>query len=177
MSRGIMICGANGSGKTTLGKALAVYLGFRHMDIEEYYFLPSDIPYSLHRSREECAALMLSDIDKFGDFVITAVSPDFGSEINSLCKMAVYLYAPKELRLERIKKRSLEQFGERAQRGGNLFESENNFLSFAASRSVDDIEKRFDILTCPKIYADGAEVISKNVKIISEEWEKVCQSS
>lgn len=176
MPGGIMICGANGSGKSTLGKALAEAIGFCHMDIEEYYFLPSDIPYSLHRSREECAELMLRDIYKSGDFIITAVNPDFGGGINSLCRMAVYLYAPKEVRLERIKKRSFEKFGERAARGGDLFEIEDNFLRFAANRPVEDIEKRFDILTCPKIYADGEEDISENVKIISEEWEKICQS-
>ncbi len=176
MPCGIMICGANGSGKTTLGQALAASLGFCHMDIEDYYFLPSDIPYSLHRSREECAELMLCDIYKFGDFIITAVSPGFGGEINSLCKMAVYLYAPKEVRLERIKKRSLEKFGERAAQGGDLFETENNFLRFSANRSVEDIEKRFEVLTCPKIYAEGERDISENVKIISEEWKRICQS-
>ena len=97
----------------------------------DYYFLDSPVPYSLHRSREKCARLMLLDIDKFG---------------------------------------------KRAEKGGDLFEMENDFLRFAASHSVEDIEKRFEILNCPKIYADGAEDISKNVKIISGEWKKICQS-
>lgn len=37
-THGIIIFGANGSGKTTLGRELAGLLGFRHMDIEDYYF-------------------------------------------------------------------------------------------------------------------------------------------
>ena len=40
----------------------------------------------------------------------------------------------------------------------------------------EDIEKRFEVLTCPKIYADVTEDISENVKIISEEWERICQN-
>ena len=38
MRCGICLCGLNGCGKTTLAKALAETLGFKHLDIENYYF-------------------------------------------------------------------------------------------------------------------------------------------
>lgn len=171
MSCGIMICGANGSGKTTLGKALAAALGFKHMDIEDYYFLDSDVPYSCSRPRDEMLTLMLDDIEKYGRFVLTVVDGDFGDKITSLYKMAVYISAPLELRIERIKKRSFEKFGERMLKGGDMFEQENNFFEFAAARSMEKTEKWLKTLRCPVIYADGTKGIEDNVKTIVEELE------
>lgn len=59
-THGIIIFGANGSGKTTLGRELAGLLGFRHMDIEDYYFEKSEIPYTVKRSRKDCLELMIA---------------------------------------------------------------------------------------------------------------------
>lgn len=38
---GIAIVGGNGSGKTTIGRELANLIGYKHMDIEDYYFSSS----------------------------------------------------------------------------------------------------------------------------------------
>lgn len=173
MPGGIIICGLNGSGKTSLGSKLAASLGFKHMDIEDYCFLPSDTPYSFRSSREEWERAMLRDIHMSEGFVITAVSPMLCSEINSLCRLTVYLSAPLETRLARMKNRSIEKFGERVMPGGDMYESENKFYEFAAGRLPDSIEKQLDTLGCPVICADGARAVSFNVKYISEEWKKL----
>lgn len=62
MPRGIIIFGANGSGKSTLGRELARALNCKYMDIEDYHFIQSEIPYTVERSREDCLNLILSDI-------------------------------------------------------------------------------------------------------------------
>ena len=54
---GILICCLNGSGKTTLGRVLAEKIGFRHFDIEQYYF-PEPNSYTQSHTREEVAALL-----------------------------------------------------------------------------------------------------------------------
>lgn len=79
---GIIICGANGSGKTTIGRELANALNYKHMDIEDYYFIESKIPYSKSRTRDEVQRLILKDIEKHNHFIITAVNGDMGQEIN-----------------------------------------------------------------------------------------------
>ena len=52
MKCGICVCGLNGSGKTTLAGALAKELNFKHIDIEQYYFISTENPYSSSRTRE-----------------------------------------------------------------------------------------------------------------------------
>lgn len=73
MVRGIAVVGPNGSGKTTLGGLLAAACGCRHMDIEDYYFRPSAIPYADPRTRAEARALLLADMKKHRRFVFSAV--------------------------------------------------------------------------------------------------------
>lgn len=169
-THGIIIFGANGSGKTTLGRELAGLLGFRHMDIEDYYFEKSEIPYTVKRSRKDCLELMLFDIEKYGSFVITAVTGDFGDEIQRLYKLAVGITAPHEVRMSRIKQRSREKYGDRVCKGGDMYEQEQQFFDFAAARSLSGIGEWAETLTCPVMYVDGMVDFHINAAAIAERF-------
>ena len=153
--QGIIVFGANGSGKTTLGRELARRLNFKHMDIEDYHFEKSNIPYTVERSRENCIRLMLADIEKHKSFVISAVTGDFCETIEQFYKLAVYITAPHELRMERIKRRSYEQHGTRIQKDGDMYHQHQRFIDFAASRSLSRIDQWAETLACPIIQIDG----------------------
>lgn len=166
MPEGIIICGGNGSGKTTLGRELAAAIGYKHMDIEDYYFMEADIPYSKSRTRDEVIQLMLKDTEKYRRFIISAVNGDMGKEINSMYCCAVYLSVLKELRLERVKRRAFCKFGARVLPGGDMYEQEQRFFELVASRTTEQTEQWLKTLSCPVIYADGTREISENVRLI-----------
>lgn len=155
--QGIIVFGANGSGKSTLGRELARVLNFKHMDIEAYAFKESEIPYTNPRSHEECIELMLADIERERGFVISAVTGDFGDKIVSLYDLAVFLSAPIELRIKRIKQRAHERYGERVREGGDMYEQNMKFIDFAATRSLSKIEQWAETLLCPVIRIDGTK--------------------
>ncbi len=121
---GIIIFGANGSGKTTLGRELARILNYRHMDIEDYCFEKSEIPYTKVRSKKNYLKLMLTDIEKYGSFVISTVIGDLGDIIPQFYELAIFMSAPHELRMERVKNRSYQLYGERVCEGGDMYEQE-----------------------------------------------------
>ncbi len=176
MANGILICGANGSGKSTLGKELAAALHYKHIDIEDYYFIRSDIPYSKSRTRKEVCNLILKDIEKYHNFVLSAVNGDMGEEINSTYKLAVYLSAPLVLRLERVKQRSYERFGNRVLAGGDMYEQEQKFFDYVATHSTEKAEKAkvwLSTLSCPVIEADGTKDIDGNVKWLTDEIDRI----
>jgi uridine kinase len=152
---GIIVFGLNGSGKTTLGRELARILDFKRMDIEDYYFEESEIPYTNLRSREDYLNLMLSDIEKYGSFVLSAVTGDFGDIIPQFYKLGVYISVSLEIRMERIKQRAFEQHGERVLKGGDMYEQEQKFFNFAASRLLSVIEHWAESLDCPVVHVDG----------------------
>lgn len=167
MVRGIAVAGANGSGKTVLGRRLAALLGCRHLDAEDYSFGPSSIPYANPRTQREVRERLYADIEGGGPFVLSAVSCDFGAEINALYACVLYVQAPPALRLERIRRRSQRQFGGRVLPGGDMYEQEQRFYSFVASRTMEPAEAWLRGLDCPVIYVDGTQPLEDNAKMLN----------
>jgi len=165
-TRGILIFGANGSGKTTLARALAQALGFFFMDIETYHFAESAIPYTAERPPEERLARMLADIGRHGDFVLSAVTGDFGGGIQDMYALAVYLSAPLGLRLARVRERALAQHGARVLPGGDMHAQQDSFNDFVAARPLQRIEHYAEALTCPVIYLAGERAVDVNVAAV-----------
>lgn len=176
MPHGIIVFGANGSGKTTLARELAQILNFKHMDIEAYCFKESEIPYANPFTRQEYIELMLADIEKYRSFVISTVIGDLGDMIPSYYELAVYLSAPFELRMERVKQRAYKQFGARILEGGDMYEQEQKFFDFVANRPLDKIEKWAETLTCPIIRVDGSADWRENAAWIAELYLKSMES-
>ena len=58
----IHIFGASGSGTSTLGREIASGLGYRFMDTDDYFWLPTDPKYTHKRPVSERLALMRQDI-------------------------------------------------------------------------------------------------------------------
>jgi len=169
---GIIVFGTNGSGKTTLACELARILGFKHIDHEDYAFEKSDIPYTNERSRDEQIKLMLADIEEIRGFVISAVTGDFGEEIESLYDLAVHIEAPCELRIERVKQRDIEKFGERITKGGDMYDGHQKFIEFVASRPLSRIEQWEETLVCPVIRIDGTKDWLMNAAKIAKQWKE-----
>lgn len=113
MPNGIVIFGANGCGKTTLGCELARKLNIKHLDVEDYNFEESEIPYSKPRSKNTVIELMLIIIEKCDSFALSAVTGNYGDKISPMYKLGVFLSVPADIRLDRVEHRSLEQYGER----------------------------------------------------------------
>jgi len=174
---GIIIFGANGSGKTTLGHELSRVLGFKRMDAEDYYFREAKIPYSDSRSKDEVIGLMIADINKHRSFVISTYIGDLGGIIPQYYKLAVYIKAPYELRMKRVKQRVIDKFGERVLEGGDMYEQEQRYFDFMANRPLLKIDQWAQTLSCPIIHIDGTLDWRVNAQTIAEKWRlEICDS-
>jgi adenylate kinase family enzyme len=56
------ILGASGSGITTLGRALAERLQYPHVDTDDYFWLPTEPPFTHQRARTERQQLLMDDV-------------------------------------------------------------------------------------------------------------------
>lgn len=171
MGTGIMICGLNGVGKSTLGRALAEKLNFYFIDHETLYFPNTDSPdlYTAPRTHEEAGKILISELEAHKDFVFTAVKGNYSEPICSLFRYVVLIHAPKEIRVQRVKDRSFQKFGDRILPGGDLQEQEEHFFDFVQSRPEHLVEDWAQTLNCPVLRVDGTAPIEDNVwKII--EW-------
>lgn len=164
----IIICGLNGAGKSTLGKALAEQLHYEFRDIEDYYFPKTDdkYEYSVLRTEEEVAALLLKDLEENENVVLASVRGNYSKQIEKLFDLAVCIDIPKEIRMARVRKRSNDKFGNRMLPGGDLYESEERFFKMVAARSDDHAKRWLTELSCPVISIDGTAEVATNVEII-----------
>lgn len=171
MGIGIIICGLNGSGKSTLGKALAEKLDFHFIDAEDLYFTKTDSNYiySHPRTREEVERLLLCEINANKNFVFASVKGDYGEAIYPLFKYAILIDVSKDIRMQRVRNRSFQKFGNRMLTGGDLHGQEERFFDFVKSRSENTVEEWIQSLECPIIRIDGTKVIEENVDFIIEQ--------
>ena len=171
MGTGIIMCGLNGTGKSTLGKALAERLRFHFIDNEDLYFPKTDpvYLYAAPRTREEVKKLLLKEIKAHENFIFASVKGDYGKSIYPYFQYAVWIDVPRDIRMERIKKRSFEKFGNRMMPGGDLYEQEEHFFDFVKSRAEDTVEKWVQSLNCPIIKIDGIKPIEENINLIIEQ--------
>ena len=168
MGTGILLCGLNGVGKSTLGKALAYKLNYRFIDNEDLYFPKTDpnYLYAVERTREEVERLLFEEIKTYENFVFTSVKGNYGDPEHPFFQYAVLIEVPRELRLQRVKNRSFQKFGDRMLPGGDLYESEERFFDFVKNRSENTVEEWAKGLSCPIIRIDGTKSIEENVDFI-----------
>ena len=170
MSNRIIVCGGNGAGKSTLGKRLAVELGWTFKDIEEYYFPVSDMNYNYAhaRTKEQVSELLLADMKEHENFILASVKGEFGSEVLKLFTCAILIEVPKELRMERVRDRSNQKFGDRMLPGGDLYEKEVQFFDMVEKRPEDYTTRWLETVDMPIIRVDGTCMIEANIIKIKE---------
>lgn len=168
---GIFICGLNGCGKSTLGKVLAEKLNCIFMDVEDLYFPKTDpnYIYASPRTREEVVKLLLYKIKANDNFVFTSVKGDFGDSIYPFFQHIVVIDVPKDIRLQRVKNRSYQKFGNRMLPNGDLYEQEKRFFDFVETRSENTVEEWVNTINCPIIRVDGTKPIEENISCIIEQ--------
>lgn len=170
MGTGIIMCGLNGAGKSTLGKTLAEKLNFYFIDNEDLYFPKTDsgYTYASPRPRKEVEKLLFSEIRAHENFIFAFVKGDYGDAAFPFFRYAVLVEIPRDLRIQRVKNRSFQKFGDRMLPGGDLYEKEERFFAFVKSRAEDTVEEWAKLLSCPVIRVDGTKPVEENVKLIIE---------
>ena len=175
MGIGIIICGLNGSGKSTLGKTLAEKLDFHFVDIEDLYFpkMNSSYVYSSSRTHAEVEKLLFDEIKAHENFVLASVKGDFGKHIYPFFQYAVLIDVPRDIRIQRVRDRSFQKFGNRMLIGGDLYEQEEKFFEFVKTRPENTVEEWIQSLKCQIIRIDGTKSIEENVYFIIEQIQSV----
>lgn len=128
MKNVIHIFGASGSGSTSLGRKICDELGFVFIDTDDYFWLPTDPPYSQKRPREERIAMMTNVIENASNVVISGSLVDWGDEFITMFILAVRLETNTEVRMERLEKRERDRFGARLDVGGDMYQNHIRFM-------------------------------------------------
>ena len=175
MTGRILLCGLNGTGKSTLGRALAELLGRPFLDIENYWFpeRQDGDAYETSRAPEEVFHALHADLVRYPDCILASVKGNVGEENRHLFTAAIWLHAPKEIRMQRIMDRSYAKFGDRMRAGGELYETEQRFFDMTASRSEEEVGAGLRRLNVPVIHADGTLPVAENAERLARGLKQV----
>lgn len=177
MKSGIMIIGPSGCGKTTLGRKVAEMLGYPYFDVDEYIWR-FDTPelYTVMYSREEKISRLKEAIAPYEHFVMAGSMSSFHEAFDPYFGMMVFLYADPDIRVSRIRERSILRFGDRVMEGGDMFQSNLDFLESNrryesdGSPNLKEQTEWMNSLSCKKLRLDGSESIDGNASLIVKAW-------
>jgi adenylate kinase family enzyme len=128
----IHIFGASGTGTTTLGGVLGERLRIPHFDTDDYFWAPSDVPFSVIRKRNDREAMLRTALESSDSWVLSGSVCDWGDFAIPMFTLAVFLYVPREIRMKRLRKREAERFGEEALKpGGYMHDNHRAFIEWA----------------------------------------------
>ena len=169
MKQIIHIFGASGSGTSTLGQAVANRTGFRFLDSDDYLWVPTDPQFTTKRTPAERMALLMKDIDASDGAVLSGSLVGWGDPLIPSFTLAVRLVVPQDIRMERIRRREQERYGDRIRPGGDMNQIHRDFLDWAAaydegpatmrSRAMHDCWQQK--LACPLLTLDGTRPVEE----------------
>lgn len=170
----LYIFGASGSGTTTLGRAMGEALGWRHLDIDDYYWLPTDPPFTTARPREERMPLLLRDMEGAPGVVLSGWGEGWIGPLLPGFTLAVRLVLEPSLRLMRLEARERVNFGGRLDPGGDMYENHRAFMDWAARfdeggldiRSKASLDAWQARMTCPVLVLDSAFSVDENLAAV-----------
>lgn len=127
----IYITGASCAGVTTLGHTLASLLSLHHLDVDDFYWMPTNPPFTTKRPPEERVALIQQ---RFGDdnWVLTGSCMNWGDALINNANLIVFVATPTPVRLERLAAREKQRFGDRIAPGGDMHEIHVAFREWAS---------------------------------------------
>jgi len=173
----IHIYGASGSGTSSLGKKLASKLNYQFMDTDDYFWLDTDPKYTNKRDVNERLDMMNKDIDNYQNVVISGSLNGWGNPLIKRFDLVIRLVVDSNIRIERLKQREYERFGNRIKEGGDMYETHLSFIKWAKQYDDGPINMRSKLshddwhnkLNCKKMILDGSKDLDELVKEILKE--------
>jgi adenylate kinase family enzyme len=131
--RRIHVFGASGSGSTTLGEALARRLGVPHADADQFFWLPTDPPFTARRPRTERLAMLTQALPADGHWVFSGSAISWATALEPAYDLIVFLRLDPAVRMARLRQREAARYGARIEPGGDMATASAAFFQWAAS--------------------------------------------
>jgi adenylate kinase family enzyme len=174
MLRRLGITGASGCGVTTLGGALAERLCAVHIDADDHFWVATDPPYWVRREVPERLARIRAEQARTGRWVLSGTLDGWAEAVSRSAELIVFLRVPTQVRLERLRRRERERFGDALLPGGAMHENHREFIEWAAQyeegalpgRNLPRHEEWLAGLSQPVLRLDGTRPTAELVEAV-----------
>ena len=170
----IHIMGASCAGSTTLGMALATQLSFPYFDTDYYFWEQTNLPFTVKRDRDVRIAMLKSAAEAHNDYIIGGSLVNWGDEWFTAFDLVVFLYLPPEIRLQRLKDREFERYGEVIYNDAERVMAYQNFIDWATAYDTNAIPGRtlqvhqdwLSKVKCPVLEISGNTTVQQRVDLV-----------
>lgn len=168
------IFGASGSGVTTMGEALSGILDIQYFDSDDYFWLPSDPPFSQRREAQARNRLIVNDLQKTDNWILGGSVINWGNIFPDF-DLIIFLIVPPLLRIERLRNRESARYGEIIfnEPARNVkFES---FIAWAAdydnntgisNRTLQAHENWLEHVNAPVLRISGEQTVEERIRLV-----------
>ncbi|MFC0780641.1 adenylate kinase [Flavobacterium sp. HJSW_4] len=171
----IHIFGASGSGVTTTGKALAEKMHFEYLDSDDYFWETTGVPFTLKRDPEVRNSKIKSDLESLGNWILGGSIFEWGENVFPDFDLVVFLWIPSQIRMERLKKREFERYGNVIYNDPERIQQFENFIKWAedydnntgiASRNFEAHKKWLASINFDVLEISGDLTLEQRIDII-----------
>jgi adenylate kinase family enzyme len=138
----VLVLGATASGVTTLGRALAARWSVPHADTDDYFWEPTEPPYTVKRAEDRRIQLMQDMFLPRRAWVLTGSVMGWGEPLLDHVDVLVFCSLDPDVRLERLRAREAVRYGDRIRPGGDLATTHEDFVTWAAGYEIPDFPGR-----------------------------------
>lgn len=173
----IHIFGASGSGVTTTGEALAEKLNVTYFDSDAYFWESTEPPFTIRRDPDERNSKIKSELDNLDNWILGGSIFQWGENIFPDFDLVIYLWIPSEIRIERLKKREFERYGNIIHTDPERIKQYENFMIWAsdydantgiASRNFEAHQNWLERIKFPVLKISGDLTLTQRIELILE---------
>lgn len=177
----IHILGASCAGSTTLGETLSARLNIPYFDTDSFFWEKSAVPYTVKREAQLRSRLLKDELRKSENYIVGGSLVSWGEEWKQMFDLAVFLYLPKEIRMERLVQREIERYGNQIYDDAQRHKLFLEFIDWASKyddrsftgRNIGIHERWLEGLNCPVIKIVGDTTVSERLKRIVEVVDRI----
>jgi len=173
----ILIFGASGSGTTTLGTEIEKRTSFMHLDVDNYYWQKTDPPFQEKIALTERNTMLKADFEKHENVIISGSMVSWGKQWETSFDLAIFIRLNNNERMERLKKRETERYGEKLLTDKKTQRNSKDFLEWARQYEDPNFDGRsfkvhndwIELLDCKTLRINGEMSLkNKTEKVISQ---------
>ncbi|SEI92467.1 hypothetical protein SAMN04487995_2574 [Dyadobacter koreensis] len=172
----IIIFGASGSGTTMLASELAPVIGYRHLDSDEYYWLKTAHPFTEKQHPDRRNSAFLEDLGKQDNVLVSGPVFGWDDRFMKIFDLAVFLWIPSEIRLNRLRTREQERYGDLLITDQHYKTKCEEFLNWAAgyddpnfkSRSLALHNRWINQLQIPILRIEGDTSVALRIELLMD---------
>ncbi len=138
----IHVFGASGAGATTLAAAIAERFEHSHLDVDQYFWMPTKPPFTTIREVGARQQMLADDLDRHPRWVLSGSLCGWGDIFIPRFELAVFLHIPHALRMSRIIERERTRYGDAIAEGGAMRAHHLDFIEWASKYDTADESMR-----------------------------------